>query len=263
MICVITVATHNEGYFDALKQSCKNNNINLIVLGFNEKWQGFSWRFNLINNYIKNLKDDDIVLFVDAFDVMIVDKIEEIETRFKEFNKPIVISYQNLSFIELLGYYFIYGYTENTINAGTYIGYVYALKKLFNMIKEKYKNYSEEEFNKLDDQKILALICKNNNKYITFDKKSYIFNTIPFKNFFEFINHLMNNSYNIKDNFDIKENKLLLKNKNYNSCIYHGYMDKNINSLAFYYDLPYTNNRNNYIINYIISFIKNVFFKAY
>ena len=127
MIQVITVATHNEGYFNALQQSCKNNNINLVVLGFNEKWQGFSWRFNLINNYIKNLNDDDIVLFIDAFDIIIIEDIKEIERRFKEFNKPIVISYQNLNIIELIGYYIVYGYTGHTINAGTYIGYVYAL----------------------------------------------------------------------------------------------------------------------------------------
>ena len=263
MIYVITVATHNEAYFDALVKSCKNNNIDLIILGFNEKWQGFSWRFNLINNYIKKLKDDDIVLFVDAFDVIIVDKIEEIERRFKEFNKPIVISHENSITIELLLYYLLYGYTEHTINAGTYIGYVYALKKLFNIVKEKYKNYSEEEFNKLDDQKILATICKNNknftNKYIAFDKKLYIFNTIPFKNNFEIINHFLNNTYNIKDNFDIKDNKLILKNKKYNSCIYHASGNKNINSLAFYYDLPYTNKRDKYYTNNIYNYINNIY----
>ena len=44
----ITVATEkNIGYYSVLVESCKKNNIDLIVLGLGQKWTGFTMRLNL------------------------------------------------------------------------------------------------------------------------------------------------------------------------------------------------------------------------
>ena len=32
---IITVATHADGYFEAYSESCKKNNLELVVLGWN------------------------------------------------------------------------------------------------------------------------------------------------------------------------------------------------------------------------------------
>ena len=45
---LITVATHNDGYFKWLKESCKRYNYDLVILGYNEKWKGFNWRLELM-----------------------------------------------------------------------------------------------------------------------------------------------------------------------------------------------------------------------
>lgn len=35
---VLTFATHEQGYFKTLQESCKKLNINLVVLGMGNKW---------------------------------------------------------------------------------------------------------------------------------------------------------------------------------------------------------------------------------
>ena len=243
-IYVVTVATHNDGYYDALLESCKRNNINLIVLGFNEKWKGFSWRFNLIIDYIKNLKDDDIILFIDAFDVIILKDIEEIKKRFiNNFTKPIVISHESIdSYMNEILYKFVFGNTDIYSCAGTYIGYVYALKEFFNLIKIKYKNLSIEDFNKLDDQLILVNIYNNDkdfvNKYIEYDINNIIFLVIN-DHSKSFLYYLLNIKY--KNNI----NKII----NMNACILHGPTNLNMDDIIIYYKLPLVKKRNKYYYN--------------
>ena len=68
----ITVATHAERYFDVLKESAERNNIDLVVLGWGEKWKGFTWKFNLLIDYLKSCDDNEIVLFIDGYDVFFI-----------------------------------------------------------------------------------------------------------------------------------------------------------------------------------------------
>ena len=35
---IITVGTHNKGYYDILQESCKRNNLELINLGWEKEW---------------------------------------------------------------------------------------------------------------------------------------------------------------------------------------------------------------------------------
>jgi hypothetical protein len=254
-IYVITVATHNEGYYDALLESCKRNNINLIILGFNEKWKGFSWRFKLINDYINNLKDNDIILFIDAFDVIILKDIEEIKKRFiNNFTKPIVISHESTdSYINKILYKISFNTNSDIYcNAGTYIGYVYALKEFYNLIKIKYKNLSIEEFNKLDDQYIFNNIYNNNkdfvNKYIEYDINNIIFlvKSDIFRNFL----------YSIL-NIEYKNN--IKKIININACILHGPCNLNMDDIIIYYKLPLVKKRNKYFYNTLLYFSKHIF----
>ena len=43
---IITIATNSELYFPYLVDSCKKNGIPLTVLGYGEKWTGFTFRFD-------------------------------------------------------------------------------------------------------------------------------------------------------------------------------------------------------------------------
>ena len=130
---VVTVATHNDGYYNILKESCKRNKLNLVTLGFNQRWKGFTMRYELIKEYLKHIKDNEIILIVDAFDVIILQNEEEIIKKFKKFNKKIVFSVQNGLISKIL----FKKCNQNVLNQGTYIGYVKYLKLLFRILNKR------------------------------------------------------------------------------------------------------------------------------
>lgn len=90
----LTVATHDEGYLVALKESCERFGYSLQVLGWQEPWQGFRWRMQLVVDALKKLPRDEIVMFVDAFDVVMTGPAEEAREVFLRSKAPMVVSAQ-------------------------------------------------------------------------------------------------------------------------------------------------------------------------
>jgi len=87
---VITVATHSQAYFPILQESARRNNIDLIILGWGDKWAGFGWKLKLIRNYLQSLNYDEIVLVLDAFDTFIASDVKEIIKKYKDLNSPMI-----------------------------------------------------------------------------------------------------------------------------------------------------------------------------
>ena len=58
-----TIATHNEGYLQILKDSCIRNNFKLEILGFNEKYTGHLFKTYKIIQYLKLQPLNQLVLF--------------------------------------------------------------------------------------------------------------------------------------------------------------------------------------------------------
>lgn len=95
---IITVATHSQAYFPALKESAQRNTIDFVVLGWGEKWAGFGWKLKLIKNYLDGLPADETVLVIDAFDVLISSGSEEMESKFQRLNQPLVCAAERKHF---------------------------------------------------------------------------------------------------------------------------------------------------------------------
>ena len=151
MVKLITVATHNEGYLPWLEKSCKRFNIELIKLGYGQKWLGFSWKFKLMIDYLKNINPNELIIFIDAYDVIMLRPLDDIEEYYnyivKITNKKIIISEdKNLDkFVEFTSE-IIFGKCKNTrINSGTYLGKASNLLEMFNRL----------DFNNDDDDQIL------------------------------------------------------------------------------------------------------------
>ena len=85
---VICVATKENGYYKNLKESSRRYNYELVPLGLGMKWGGFTMKFDLMRKYLQTLENDNIVIFVDAYDVFINNNSNYIYEAFKEFNKP-------------------------------------------------------------------------------------------------------------------------------------------------------------------------------
>jgi hypothetical protein len=176
---LVTVATHSQGYFPFLLQSCKRFNANLEVLGWGQKWQGFQWKFLLMKEYVSTLPDDEIVCFIDAYDVLLLRPLEELEETFKKLlcvtNKKIVVGCDqtNNDYIHNFVLYWVFNKCQDKhLNSGTYVGYVKDIRIMLNGIIELSNNP------KSDDQVSMIQFCINNPYKIYIDSDSILFLTI-------------------------------------------------------------------------------------
>jgi len=165
-IHIITYATHNEGLFDKLINN--EYNINVIVLGFGEKWNGFMDKMIYFYEYIKTLPENDIVFFIDGFDSYINQPSHIIKQRFLSFNKNIVLSGDKSSYIS----YLLFGtcYDNMNANSGLYSGYNKSIQELLEYIIQT--NYSK------DDQKNLNKACKYFMNDIIIDSEKLLFHNL-------------------------------------------------------------------------------------
>jgi len=126
---VCTVASYKAANLDKLLKSCEKNRIDLEIIGLGLPYSGNGTKLIRMTEYLKSLDDDDIVMFVDAFDVIIVADKQTILEKFLNMNIPFLMSAEKNCYPErLLNRYPPRENTFNYINTGSYIGYVKNLK---------------------------------------------------------------------------------------------------------------------------------------
>jgi hypothetical protein len=204
---IVTVATKKKYYFPYLVESCKKNGKELVVLGFGEEWQGFAWKFKLIIDYLKTLDDNDIVCFIDGYDVICTRNLLELKNTFIEIkNKTqckIIVGHDKIvtdNFIYYLSKKIVTMYFDTcnniSLNSGTYIGYAKDLLEVLIL------TYNTEPQYAADDQKLLIKYCNLNPNNVFIDIDNNIFLTIakPLGN----IDYLLS----------IKNNEIIYNNNN-------------------------------------------------
>jgi len=191
---IVTVATEPKYYFHYLKESINKHNNDLVVLGYGEIWQGFSWRYKLMLEYLNTLRSTDIVCFVDGYDVICTRDLNELFNVFekikKEQNCKIIVGYErHVNFFHKNLIQPFFGKCNNMpLNAGTYIGFV---KDLIEIINHLYKLNDPLK----DDQMILIDYCNKNPREIYIDKKSQLFLAIG-----NYYGNIDTNELIVKDN---------------------------------------------------------------
>jgi len=211
-------------------------------------------KYRLLLEQLNTLHDNDIIIITDGMDVIVADKKEIAINKFLNFNTSILISKDNISNYVANK---IYGtYNNININAGLIMGYAGALKILIRLMCGS--NFNKCKKTNIDDQALLIYTI-NNNKEFAKNIKIDINNNIFFN-----INSLLDTECKLNDTFDIKNNKLYIKNTNISPCFIHGPGNTNLNEICNFYKLPIAKNisRNGlYRINtytkpyYLIKFI--------
>ena len=70
---VVTVATHADGWFDALAASCRRTGLAPpTVLGWGEPWCGFMHKVRAVRACVADRPPRALLLFVDAYDVLVL-----------------------------------------------------------------------------------------------------------------------------------------------------------------------------------------------
>lgn len=259
-IHLLTVATHNEGYYNALKKSAKLNNYNLTTLGWGQKWEGFVMKYKLYKEKLSMLDDNDIVIMVDAYDVIVMEKQELLIKKFKTFNKSIVLSKDGKPKSNFFKFFHnrVFDSCNNIqLNSGLMMGYVWAIKELFILMCGN--NLEKCDRFDLDDQVLLIDICKNNKKF--FDQHIAIdINSIIFYNTF---GHTIDFDFDILDLFYIKNNKLYLHDTDISPCLIQGPGNTNLNNLCNFYNLPLGKKTSRDTIYRIKTYTKPLYLKKF
>ena len=170
---IVTVVTHSENYFPYLVESCKRNSSELVILGYGEKWLGFNWKYKKMIEYLNTLPKNDIVCCLDGYDVICTRDLNELESEFIKLKEKtsckMIVGHEKLFFFNKIGNLYFGKCKNESVNAGTYIGYV----KDILIIIEKIYNLNPK--NDADDQILMTKYCNmNNDLYIDTDNRLFL-----------------------------------------------------------------------------------------
>jgi hypothetical protein len=87
---VITFSDRNLGPENKLLQSCRENDLELIVLTPPEEWVSNAIKIKLLFDYLKTVEAEQMLLITDAFDVLINATEGDIINAFSTFEKDII-----------------------------------------------------------------------------------------------------------------------------------------------------------------------------
>lgn len=207
---VVTVATKYEGYLKSLEYTLNGN---LDIVGLNMPWNGFISKLVYLNEYLKTIQDDTIVVFVDAYDVLFnrdYHSLEELANEFEKMNTDILFSCTDFSSYNIVSYYYMremfIGVCGSTLscNGGLYMGKCKSLRLLIGDALDLALKINETDDERLINM-LLNLNCKiigyANDDYFRLEYKNDTLISIDVDNKI-FNNHISSNIYTtLKENY--------------------------------------------------------------
>lgn len=204
---LVTVATHSEYYYPWLVSSARTHSQDLITLGWGEKWQGFSHKFTLMLNFLQSISHDEIVCFVDGYDVLVLKPLHDMEQKARHilnntnFKIITALDIHKNPFYNMFSPIFFSKCQKKPLNSGTYMG---RAKDLYNILHH-ICTHNVIDSNS-DDQLLLTQYCSLHPDSFFIDTKSQFFLTIvdPFRSVLNHVS-IQNNtvSYNNSQPFII------------------------------------------------------------
>ena len=176
---LITVATEGAAYFAYLKKSCERFGAQLDVLGWDQKWQGFAWKLMLMMDHIQKLDDNEVVCFIDAYDVILLRPLAELESAFEkitaETGARIVVGCDKppTHMMSWASAWLFKKCQDKRVNSGTYMGRVRDVRDMLTYIFPSSARNAAQ-----DDQMLLIEYCLHEPQRIFIDCDNRMFLTI-------------------------------------------------------------------------------------
>lgn len=144
---IVSPVTKINMDFLSLYRSCIENGFTITLLGVDKEYHPYfkNW---VLNDYILDLEDEDIVMIIDGYDMFCLSGIDEIKNKFIKFGYPIVVSADVICYPdESLSNKFEYKSDYfNYLNLGGLVGYVGELKKALKRIFEYENEFIKTRF---------------------------------------------------------------------------------------------------------------------
>ena len=156
---MVTYGSHAGYKFCWLVFSAVQEQLDLIILGFNQAGQGKGLGYKLLTtlDYLRALQDEEVVLFVDAFDVIVSNNASVLLSNFHRLQSPLVFSAEKGCWPYLDGrpqgeglclWYYpnqppssVYRF----VNTGSWMGYAWAARRLLEDIVAFHTRHAAEQ----------------------------------------------------------------------------------------------------------------------
>lgn len=179
---VVTYGTHAGYKFCWLLFSCAQEGLSLTILGYNQANQkGLGYKLLSTLDYLRTLHDDEVVLFVDAFDVVVSNNVTVLLQRFHSLGSPLVFSAEKGCWPYLDGradgeelclrYYpdAPPGTPYRFVNTGSWMGYVWAARRLLQAIVVYHLQHAQQQANAGQGSDWAASVGQMNNQELVTD----------------------------------------------------------------------------------------------
>jgi hypothetical protein len=182
MLYIYTFYT-DENRIKYLKDSSLLNNVEICYLK-KDTWSGYIDKIIAICDILKNHLEDDIICFIDAYDVLVNQSIDNLLEKFYYYNCDLLIGAE-LNCYPLM-YKIMYPELNSKykyVNSGGYIGYKHALQKLFNW--KSYNDIYKICSNGGDQSYFTEYFLSNSSNKIKLDNECLIFQNMHLVNWNE------------------------------------------------------------------------------
>ena len=174
MLHILTVATHSERYLPVLDKQVKDSNLELQKLGMGKDYKGHFMKDLEVMEYVKKINKDDLIVFVDGFDSLMLSSQEEILKKFESFNCDLLLSVENVGMLSFIHDTVFEKVRGKYINTGLYMGKAGFILSFLEEI------YADDSYNKKSNQKswcshLFKLITEKRFDNIALDVNSDIF----------------------------------------------------------------------------------------
>lgn len=226
-LSIYTIANRYTSSLDRLIESAKINKMDISVIGLSHYWRGLTCKMIWLNQYFERQKvpDEQIYLFVDAYDTFITSPQDELLEKFHSFKKDLVFSAEKVCWPDAdLADRYPQSVTQmRYLNSGAYMGYVGAFRRAFKTIQPPYQQR---------DQRMWTQYYLSNLDAIALDYKSRLFLSLT--------------RLNLEESLHKKNQRPFFPDTNQYPCIIHtnGPCKKNYNQV---YDHFYPDYQERYV----------------
>lgn len=143
---IVTVASHKTVGLKQLLHTCENVFISLDILGLGLPYRGNGQKLTYMIDYLSAIPDEEVVMFVDGYDILILAPKDEILARFVKLNTPCLFSAELYCFPHTkLASLFPESPTKfKYLNSGSFIGYAGHLRTLLKNLGPIKENQSDQ-----------------------------------------------------------------------------------------------------------------------
>lgn len=186
-LLVASVSSSAHPQLTQLRLSVQRCGYRLDTLGMGKPWRGLGSKIGLFAEYLEDKHDNDLVLFVDAYDVLLLEPATKIVRTFMAFGRPDVIFFgaeTNCAPDRALRLLYPQGEHETPfryLNSGSYLGSVRAVKAMLRDvatdIAQSHVAFGCDPF-RFDDQRWFARFALANPERVELDTRAAFFHTL-------------------------------------------------------------------------------------